>query len=182
MSTIHHLIARTGFTERAPIQAHEPKENDQMTITSSPLAVSVFQGLDLDLGMVRTKLANPEEGEAWSEADLDVAEREYLRFLALCLAYPEEQIVPCLVVDKIWHAHILDTRAYREDCDRVFGFFYDHFPYFGMRSEEDAADLRSAYDRTLALYELNFGDPPPDTWRTIKAAKCRSACKPVKCK
>jgi hypothetical protein len=48
-------------------------------------------------------------------------EREYRRFLVLNMLYPFESIVPCREVDKFWHAHILDTAAYRVDCERVFG-------------------------------------------------------------
>jgi hypothetical protein len=33
------------------------------------------------------------------------------------------------VVDEMWHRHILDTAAYRADCDSLFGRFLDHFPY-----------------------------------------------------
>jgi len=76
----------------------------------------------------------------------------------------------------------LDTRAYRDDCQRVFGFFYDHFPYFGMRDEDDAADLHDSYERTLELHGLNFGEPPVGTWWRIYGARCRTECKPVKCR
>lgn len=44
-----------------------------------------------------------------------------LRLLALRLAYPEVDIVPCRLVDEMWHRHILDTQAYAEDCERIFG-------------------------------------------------------------
>src|SRR6202035_5866415 len=108
---------------------------------------------DLDLGMVRFKLANPEEGAGWAPEQLDLAEGEYRKFLALCMAYPEEAVVPCRLVDQFWHQHILDTRAYREDCQRLFGFFYDHYPYFGLNGPGDAANLEAAYEVTLSLYE-----------------------------
>ena len=145
-------------------------------------AAAVLATLDLDLSMVCHKLANPEEGEAWSPTALAVAVGEYEKFVALCKAYPEAAIVPCKIVDELWHAHILDTAAYREDCQRIFGFFYDHFPYFGMRDEEDAANLRRAYDDTLARYQANFGDPPVGTWWRVDGARCRTQCRPVKCK
>jgi hypothetical protein len=45
--------------------------------------------------------------------------------------------------------HILDTAAYREDCDEIFGRFLDHFPYFGMRDEQDAQALEHAYADTI---------------------------------
>lgn len=152
-----------------------------LTPTRTP-AADLISNVEINVEMIRSKLADPEEGKGWDIATLDVAEAEYRKFLALCLAYPEEAVVPCKIVDDFWHQHILDTRAYRDDCDRIFGFFYDHFPYFGMRDADDAAALKNAYDRTLELYDLNFGAPPPATWRTLEGAKCRTGCKPVKCK
>jgi hypothetical protein len=110
-------------------------------------------------------------------------EIEYRRFLALHLAYPGADIVPCKLVDQIWHQHILDTRAYTRDCDAVFGEFLHHFPYFGMNGPEDAQALHDAYAWTLARYREAFGEPGPDTWISRDAAKCkRTACKPQKCR
>ena len=138
----------------------------------------------LDLTMVRLKLADPEEGKGATPAELDLMEQEYRRFLALHLAYPDAEIVPCKLVDHIWHQHILDTAAYRNDCDRIFGRFLDHFPYFGMRGEQDAQDLADAYVLTLVRYRAAFGEPPAGTWISTAAdtARCRTQCKPVKCK
>jgi hypothetical protein len=78
--------------------------------------------------------------------------------------------------------HILDTQAYREDCQRLFGVFYDHYPYFGLNGPEDAANLEAAYDVTLTLYELNVGEPPRGAWRGDAKEKCRTGCKPMKCR
>ncbi len=155
-----------------------------MTLTPimSRPASQALSSIDLDLSMVRSKLAHPEEGEAWTEEQLDLAEHEYRKFLALCIAYPDEAVVPCRLVDLFWHQHILDTRAYREDCQRLFGFFYDHYPYFGLNGPEDAENLVRAYDVTLRLYELNFGDTPDGSWKSGSAEKCRTGCKPMKCK
>lgn len=138
----------------------------------------------LDLTNVRLKLADPEEGKGDSQEQLDVAEAEYRKFLALHLMYPEADIVPCKIVDEIWHQHILDTAAYRDDCEAIFGRFIDHFPYFGMRNEQDAQDLEDAYVSTLARYEEAFGPTPDGTWRSIDpTSKCkRTACKPQKCR
>jgi hypothetical protein len=137
----------------------------------------------IDLSMIRMKLADPDEGKGWTGDQLDLAEREYRRFLALHLLYPEAAIVPCAVVDEVWHAHILDTEAYAPDCERLFGFFLHHFPYFGMRGEEDAADLLESYDSTIERYEVAFGEVPDGIWRAEKPGKCkRTNCKPQKCK
>ena len=137
----------------------------------------------LDLSKIRMKLADPEEGKGYDVARLDLLEQEYRRFLAMHLMYPEADIVPCRIVDEMWHAHILDTIAYRSDCDAVFGEFLDHYPYFGMRGDDDAAALLGAYDLTLVRYRDAFGPPPEDAWGRADASKCdRTNCKPQKCK
>jgi hypothetical protein len=129
------------------------------------------------------KLADREEGQGLSNDELDLMETEYRRFLALHLLHPEADIVPCELVDEMWHRHILDTAAYREDCEAIFGQFLDHFPYFGMRGEADAQALADAYADTLDRYREAFGEPPDDTWIAADASSCRrTACKPQKCR
>jgi hypothetical protein len=150
--------------------------------------ISATEALDhladvLDLSKIRMKLADPKEGKGYDAAHLDVMEQEYRRFLAMHIAYPEAEIVPCSMVDEIWHQHILDTIAYRQDCEAIFGQFLDHYPYFGMQSEQEAQELHNAYGDTLEIYEREFGTPPEGTWISADAAKCkRTACKPQACK
>jgi hypothetical protein len=159
-----------------------------MTATIDPPKASPAAELErveelLDLSNVRMKLADTEEGPGLGAERLDLMEREYRKFLALHLAFPDAEIVPCKLVDQIWHRHILDTAAYRVDCDALFGEFLDHFPYFGMRGEADAQALEDAYADTLERYRAAFGEPPPETWISADAAKCgRTACKPQKCR
>jgi hypothetical protein len=156
-----------------------------ITAPPRPAVAEALQRLDdlLDLSMVRAKLADPEEGKGYSAAQLDAMETEYRKFLALRLALPSANIVPCKIVDEFWHQHILDTIAYRADCDAIFGSFMDHFPYFGMRGAQDAEDLADAYGETLTCYRNAFGEPPPDTWISQDASgRCRTGCKPVKCR
>jgi hypothetical protein len=138
----------------------------------------------LDLSNIRMKLADPHEGKGYDVGRLDLLEGEYRKFLALHLVYPEMDIVPCKIVDEMWHQHILDTAAYREDCEAIFGRFLDHFPYFGMRGTDDASALHDAYYETVESYRRTFGEPPPDTWVTIDASsRCkRTACKPQQCR
>ena len=127
---------------------------------------------DLDLTMVKSKLADPDESLGWSPEYSDRVEAEYRRYLALSRGYPDKAIVPSKIVDAFWHAHILDTQAYVADCERIFGFFLHHYPYFGMRGEDDARALGAAYDETLDLYEQHFGAPPMDLWARSGAARC----------
>lgn len=151
--------------------------------TESSAEEALVRLASLDLSMIRLKLADPVEGKGWNAQQLDLAEQEYRRFLALHLMYSEDAIVPCGLVDDIWHQHILDTRAYAQDCDNIFGAFLHHFPYFGMRGEQDAAQLIFAYDTTLDRYTAAFGQPPTGVWRPEDAMGCsRTNCKPQKCR
>jgi hypothetical protein len=137
----------------------------------------------LDLRNVKMKLADADEGPGLHPDEIALMEAEYRKFLALQLLHPDAVIVPCGIVDEMWHRHILDTAAYRDDCEAIFGQFLDHFPYFGMRGEDDAQALNDAYAETLWRYRDAFGDPPADTWISSHASKCgRKACKPQKCR
>jgi hypothetical protein len=131
----------------------------------------------LDLSMIRRKLQDPEEGMGWTAEACEAVEIEYKRYLALKRAYPDRDIVPNQPVDKFWHYHILDTMKYAEDCQAVFGYFLHHFPYFGMNGPEDEQALVDAFDDTTALYEAAFGEAYANG-----SARCRTACKPMKCK
>lgn len=133
----------------------------------------------LDLSMVKLKLQDVEEGMGWTTAEADTAEEEYKKFLALKRAYPEIDVVPNQIVDRFWHQHILDTRKYAEDCEVIFGDFLHHFPYFGMRDEEDAQNLKDAFEVTCRIYERHFGE---DYASMDGRARCRTQCKPQKCK
>lgn len=137
----------------------------------------------LDLSDVKMKLADTEEGPGLDAREIEVMEGEYRKFLALQLMRPGAVIVPCKIVDEMWHRHILDTAAYREDCQALFGRFLDHYPYFGMRNEVEAQELTDAYAQTLDLYREAFGEPPAGTWVSSEgAARCRRQCAPMKCK
>jgi len=111
----------------------------------------------LDLDPIKVKLMDKKEGQGWSRAKADAVELEYRRFLALTVKYPDAAITPNTDVDKFWHSHILDTMKYAQDCQEALGYFLHHFPYFGMRDEEDAVKLSIAATYTKALYEKEFG-------------------------
>jgi len=133
----------------------------------------ILHGIDgLDFTMIKLKLMDADEGQGWSASFCDRVETEYRRYLALNRRYADRAIVPSKTVDNFWHAHILDTQAYAPDCEAVFGEFLHHYPYFGMRGEEDAQALGDAYDDTLNLYELHFGPPPEDLWARSGASRC----------
>lgn len=135
-----------------------------------------------DFTMVKLKLQDNEEGQGWSTAQCDEAEIEYKRFMALKRSYPDKEIVPHHNVDIFWHQHILDTAKYAEDCDALFGYFLHHYPYFGMNGEQDAQNLSDAFEETKRLYKKHFHVDYVGMAKRCKAPKCRTQCKPVKCK
>lgn len=125
---------------------------------------------ELDLEPIMVKLMDPEEGLGWSlDFTMRVAD-EYRKFLTLCKENPDLPIVPSTLVDNFWHFHILDTQKYQEDCEAFFGYFLHHFPYFGMRGEQDEENLEAAWQETCRLYETRFGTLPKDLW--VASGRC----------
>lgn len=134
----------------------------------------------LDFTRLAWKLASSEEAELSADA-VSLAEGEYRRFLTLKKLYPDMEFVPSKLVDAFWHAHILDTRSYAADCERVFGYFLHHFPYFGIYGAEDKQALEDAFDETRRVYESHFG-PYPEFETTAARCKDHSCHAPSECR
>jgi len=150
----------------AIVSIHKP------LVTKSGLEMNVSK---LDFKRLKHKYTQSSEAEM-SHAEWDSAELEYRRFLTLKTLYPSISLVPSKQVDAIWHAHILDTRAYREDCQRIFGSFLDHYPYFGIYGQDDYQELKNAFAQTVCLYEKHFGFYPGGGHET-QAMRCQDhAC------
>lgn len=108
----------------------------------------------IDLSMVKLKLQDKQDGPGWDTKLVNSIEIEYKRFLYL--AHMTGDAVPTKEVDTMWHQHILDTRAYARDCFNVFGYFMHHFPYLGMRGEDDKKLLQSKFAITQEAYQATF--------------------------
>jgi hypothetical protein len=138
--------------------------------------VSVGEALERaaapDFSAIRHKLRHADP-VVWSEERLDEAERLYRMFLALNLLHPGEDIVPNQMLDEFWHQHILDTRRYAEDCERLFGKPLHHDPYFGINGEEDRRAHQLASDRTQALWLAAFGEPLYGEAERCSSTDCR---------
>ena len=115
---------------------------------------------NLDLESIKFSLNQSEEGAKWPLNKVELIEIWYRRFLYLVSLYPEKVIVPCKDVDKFWHTHILDTQKYMSDCEGLFGRYFHHFPYFGMRGEKDRLNLEDAFSETEELHLQHFGESP----------------------
>jgi hypothetical protein len=118
----------------------------------------------LDLEPIKFKLVK--EGEYTCE-DVETLDKWYRRFLFLTFKYKDRPIVVSEAIDAFWHQHILDTRKYAQDCEAVFGEMLHHFPYFGLRGDEDYRALRSAYQGTLEMMRREFGETPDEELRVL---------------
>jgi hypothetical protein len=125
----------------------------------------------LDLGPIMFKLMATKDGKGWSREKTEAAVESYRRFLFLTVTQGET-IVPSQDADEVWHTHILDTRKYREDCGETFGFFLDHFPYFGMRSDEDQECLQDTFQSSKQLEASVFSDVPLHVLDGANCATC----------
>lgn len=117
--------------------------------------------MELDLDPIKTKLMHVASGEGWSLEKANAVEKEYRRFLCLMKMYPGEETAPLEDVDTFWHYHILDTMKYAVDCEQVFGYFLHHYPYVGLRGEDDEQFRLDSGERMRTLYEATFGEAYP---------------------
>lgn len=155
------------------------RDKNTPSAASQELFARKVQALDLE--PIIFKLVNPDDGQGWPVAKADVVAKEYRDFLTLAHLYPEKNIVPSKSVDKFWHAHILDTQKYQEDCQQLFGRMLHHFPYFGMRGEEDARNLKQSGEETRALFKSHFGYTPTARFTDCTTQCGSSACKNSQC-
>lgn len=98
----------------------------------------------------------------------------YKQFLYLSKSNEDVKIIPTKEVDEFWHFHIQDTRKYAEDCQIFLGRMLHHFPYFGLRSKEDAQTALIAQQKTREILEKTFGIP---AWKGSEAVICSTDCK-----
>ena len=159
-------------------------------ISADRIAFLINKGIDsdiaeIDLEMVKMKLGEPKEGIGWNKTQCEDAEVEYKRYLMLCRKFPHPHysIVPNKPMDTMWHYHILDTRAYCRDSEKLFGGYFHHFPYFGLRGDEDEKQLKESFEETKLRYGKIFGESmirgdikESDCWHDCED-RCHNACK-----
>lgn len=138
--------------------------------TSDPIAA-------LDLSRYLRKLSSRQPTE-WPPERLALAAREYRRFLDLRRRDIVRALVPSEIVDAVWHEHILDTRNYALDMERIFGVFVHHEPTY-----DDDSHARTAMDdalaSTMAAYVTVFGEPMPGVSARCQGQKCHA---PTSCR
>lgn len=159
----------------------------------------------LDFALQKRKMV---EVFGWHEDVVNAMEEQYRKFLALSKALDacsiDVKIVPTRLIDEFWHLHIMDTEKYHNDCAAVFNGYFHHYPYFGFVDDADVASWRHASTAAndvwkVAYGEDLYGDDDGDAYDMDRqfhnemsaailaspgfaAARCRTQCKPVKCK
>ena len=113
-------------------------------ITSSPVN-------EIHFTKIKNKLLKKRASLKWSKQNVDEALELYQMFLFLCWKYPSKKIVPTFEINVVWHEHILQTKKYILDCEKVFGQYLHHNSNdFGIRY------LDKNFLETLALVEKEF--------------------------
>jgi hypothetical protein len=130
-----------------------------MTTSGKTLAqrIAAIEALDLEPIKFKTTRPNDDDGYGWSVEQAQRAATSYKRYLILRAKHPAATLVPDKDTDRFWHMHILDTRKYAVDCDKIFGKFMHHYPYFGLRGEDDARTAGDAFATTQRLLAEEFG-------------------------
>ena len=115
-----------------------------------------------DFTRVKLKLTHPLFGLGWTQEQANDAELWYKRYLFLVAKYPSAKPVPNRHLDEFWHQHILDTQAYAEDCQRIFGAFHHHYPYSGMFEGDDfegwAHNVVVTERLFMVEFDVDYGD------------------------
>lgn len=110
------------------------------------------------------------------------AELALKQFYALSVANPDaKSFAVSSVVDEYWHAHILDTAAYRRFCEKIYGGFMDHVP-LDKDKTADVLDVKALYVTTHAELTRLFGDGlvvkafPPEPTEEVIVCVCQNNC------
>lgn len=111
----------------------------------------------IDFGPIVFKLMHAEDSNPMTRAQAENAIKKYKMFLYLNFKYPNTRLVPNKLIDRAWHAHLLDSQLYDLHCLILFKRKFHHFPYFGLRGKEDARIFLLAAGRSKVLFEEHFG-------------------------
>lgn len=110
--------------------------------------------LELDLSTVAKNMISK---QGWLKSEVNACSILYKNYLFLRYKYPDEDLPPSQDIDEFWHNHILDTKKYREDCEKIFGCYLDHNPNLDIDSTTSMADLNHPFATTQRLHAKEFG-------------------------
>lgn len=98
----------------------------------------------------------------WNKTFALKAIEEYKKFLYL-MAIAKEEISPSLIIDEVWHLHLLYTKSYwHKMCRDIIKREIHHGPGTGKKSHDvKYVDL---YLKTKQKYKTEFGHFPNEIW------------------
>lgn len=103
----------------------------------------------------------------WSSSFALFAIHEYKKFVYLGVI-SNFQVTPSKVIDVVWHEHLLFTKPYREFCENIIQYNFDHHPEL-IPIDEQTELFAEQYVKTLLLYRTEFGkDAPVEIWNLPK--------------
>ncbi|KAJ3349249.1 hypothetical protein GGF32_005745 [Allomyces javanicus] len=145
----------------APLEPRQPSNGSARPSPLPPLDPTIVQFLekDLDLSALASALKHARHPLI---PDVDLALREYRRFLLLKVAYKDEFATILAApppIALVWHLHILDTLAYATMNARL-PFFLHH----KLASASDAAQRARHLATSREYYCARWGDPPNSVW------------------
>ena len=96
-----------------------------------------------------------------------------LKFLNLCVDYPEQSFAPYKQIDIGWHTFLLYTREYADFCSKIAGRFIHHAPNDKVvRRSSNASKTREF----MIIHRIYFDD---ELWPiSTEYKKCDSDCDP----
>lgn len=98
------------------------------------------------------------------------AVHEYKKYVYLGIV-SDFNVTPSKIIDIIWHEHLLFSQAYRQFCDHVIEYTFDHHPEL-LPLKDQTGQFNAQYLDTLDLYRNEFGmEPPADIWDNTKYDK-----------
>ncbi len=131
------------------------------TAARGAMLASLLPTMDLSKFIARVE----REELGWTQERLDAAEAGYRLFWLEAKSTPNHR--PSRDVDKIWHAHILHTREYMQDCQEYFGHYFHHTPDNGGKAK--VGDCQGGGDGCTACSSGCTGGG------TLRAASCDGA-------
>ena len=96
----------------------------------------------------------------WTKNFTREAILEYKKFMYLA-ATSDLMVSPSVIVDDVWHLHLIFTLSYQEFCN-ILGKQIQHVP--STHNPEEFKKFKQARDRTKQLYKQEFGEPPQTIW------------------
>ncbi|MES2615220.1 MAG: hypothetical protein V4591_07390 [Bdellovibrionota bacterium] len=107
------------------------------------------------------RIINKMVSDGWIKMDAEKSFQMFKNFLFLQKKYPEfKSLVPSEDIDECWHNFILDSIAYVDMSEKLFGKYLHHYPYFGLddSGNKDSKILGDAFAATQDLYFKEFGE------------------------